>query len=69
MTLTSWNGGTEQERRRVRDSIAAHIKKLRDEVNGCASAAKDRADNAQKEWLSPPELQKMWQAKSRDATV
>ena len=54
MTLISWNGGTEQECRRVRDSIAARIKKRRDEVKGYASAAKERADKAYKEWLNAP---------------
>jgi hypothetical protein len=51
MALISWSGGIELEYRRVREGIAARIKKRRDDVKEIASAAKERADKAYKEWL------------------
>jgi hypothetical protein len=67
MVLISWNGGTEQQCRRVREDIAARIKKRRDEVKVYASAARERADQASKEWLNAAGPQKDATAKNRDA--
>jgi hypothetical protein len=56
--MLRWNGGTEQQCRRLHDSVEVSLKKTREESKATATAAEQHATQAQDDWVHASSSQK-----------